>query len=226
MAQIKKIVKPGDLIRGAKVGVAGLDKDGNVVGTGIDTEDIATWPEGAQSGDVLAWGGETGPEWRPHYPESGSEGDILTLGETGPEWDSKYPVGGNQGDVLTKGANGPEWSAPSAGNFYLHAVGINTGLVGRIQLTVLTSTPVAFTKTTFKGWMSNNLGIYKYHATGSYSYDNIIAFIEGVQYYQESLRICWSAYYDTSTNAVIENVDSNKVLADNQWNIYDQVITI
>lgn len=32
MAQIKNIKKPGDLIRGAKVGVAGLDKDGNVVG--------------------------------------------------------------------------------------------------------------------------------------------------------------------------------------------------
>ena len=32
MAQIKKIVKPGDLIRGASVGLAGLDKDGNVVG--------------------------------------------------------------------------------------------------------------------------------------------------------------------------------------------------
>lgn len=32
MAQIKKIVKPGDLIRGAAVGLAGLDKDGNVIG--------------------------------------------------------------------------------------------------------------------------------------------------------------------------------------------------
>ena len=93
MAQIKKIVKPGDLIRGAKVGVAGLDKDGNIIGTGIDTEDIAKFPEGAQSGDVLAWGGETGPEWRPHYPESGSEGDVLTLGETGPEWSA--PAGGD-----------------------------------------------------------------------------------------------------------------------------------
>ena len=96
MAQIKKIVKPGDLIRGASVGLAGLDKDGNVVGTGIDAEDLAAWPEGAQSGDVLAWGGETGPEWRPHYPETGSEGDVLTLGETGPEW--APPSGG--GDAL------------------------------------------------------------------------------------------------------------------------------
>ena len=33
MAQIKNIKKPGDLIRGASVGLAGLDKDGNVVGT-------------------------------------------------------------------------------------------------------------------------------------------------------------------------------------------------
>ena len=32
MAQIKNIKKPGDLIRGASVGLAGLDKDGNVVG--------------------------------------------------------------------------------------------------------------------------------------------------------------------------------------------------
>lgn len=32
MAQIKNIKKPGDLIRGAKVGVAGLDKTGNVIG--------------------------------------------------------------------------------------------------------------------------------------------------------------------------------------------------
>ena len=69
MAQIKNIKKPGDLIRGAKIGVAGLDKDGNVVGTGIDTEDIAI------------------------YPESGSEGDVLTLGETGPEW--APPSGGS-----------------------------------------------------------------------------------------------------------------------------------
>ena len=86
MAQIKNIKKPGDLIRGAKVGVAGLDKDGNVIGTGIAVEDVPVYPEGAQVGDVLAWGGDTGAEWRPHYPESGSEGDVLTLGETGPEW--------------------------------------------------------------------------------------------------------------------------------------------
>lgn len=32
MAQIKNIKKPGDLIRGASVGLAGLDKDGNVIG--------------------------------------------------------------------------------------------------------------------------------------------------------------------------------------------------
>lgn len=112
MAQIKKIVKPGDLIRGAKVGPAALDKDGNVItlkdlaanagkvltvnsdGT-VSFQDVPSeFPEGAQSGDVLAWGGETGPEWRPHYPESGSEGDVLTLGETGPEW--APPAGGGK----------------------------------------------------------------------------------------------------------------------------------
>ena len=38
MAQIKNIKKPGDLIRGAKVGVAGLDKDGNVIS--IQTADV------------------------------------------------------------------------------------------------------------------------------------------------------------------------------------------
>ena len=104
MAQIKKIVKPGDLIRGAKVGPAALDKDGNVItlkdlaanagkvltvnsdGT-VSFQDVPSeFPDGAQTGDVLAWGGDTGAEWRPHYPESGREGDVLTLGETGPEW--------------------------------------------------------------------------------------------------------------------------------------------
>lgn len=59
MAQIKKIVKPGDLIRGAKVGVAGLDKDGNVVGmSGIAVPS----PEVADIGKVLT-AAATGPVW-------------------------------------------------------------------------------------------------------------------------------------------------------------------
>lgn len=141
MAQIKNIKKPGDLIRGAKVGVAGLDKDGNVIGTGIDTEDIATFPEGAQNGDVLAWGGETGPEWRPHYPESGSEGDVLTLGETG-----------------------PEWAQPSGGGTYNHYVTVNDD----VTLHIVTDSPTPFTLTTLKAYLvkiknDNNINPYSYY---------------------------------------------------------------
>lgn len=94
MAQIKNIKKPGEQIRGADVGFAGLDKNGNMVGTGITEDDLFKLPEGAQTGDVLAWGGETGAEWRPHYPDGGNEGDVLTKGETGPEWTTPQSGGG------------------------------------------------------------------------------------------------------------------------------------
>ena len=60
MAQIKKIVKPGDLIRGAKVGVAGLDKTGNVIGIpGI------TLPATSQSdaGKIPVVGSDGIPAW-------------------------------------------------------------------------------------------------------------------------------------------------------------------
>ena len=150
MAQIKKIVKPGDLIRGAKVGPAALDKDGNVItlkdlaanagkvltvnsdGT-VSFQDVPSeFPDGAQSGDVLAWGGETGPEWRPHYPESGSEGDVLTLGETGPEWTT--PAGG--------------------GSLYLHS--INCPLpTNAFMLYLITKSAVPFTTTTFLTFLSS-----------------------------------------------------------------------
>ena len=59
MAQIKKIVKPGDLIRGAKVGVAGLDKDGNVIGVpGI----TVPAPAASDVGKALT-AGSNGPVW-------------------------------------------------------------------------------------------------------------------------------------------------------------------
>lgn len=64
MAQIKKIVKPGDLIRGAKVGLAGLDKDGNVIGTpGIAVPNPAAGDDGKylyNNNGTLAWAIPTG----------------------------------------------------------------------------------------------------------------------------------------------------------------------
>lgn len=133
MAQIKKIVKPGDLIRGASVGLAGIDKDGNVIAAGIAAKDIATWPEGAQSGDVLTWGGETGPEWRPHYPESGSEGDVLTMGETGPEW--APPAGG--------------------GNLFAHYV-VFTDANVKFSVLIITTSDATFTAATLANWLTDN----------------------------------------------------------------------
>ena len=55
-------VKPGDLIRGAKVGVAGLNKDGNVIGTGLDASKVIQNPTGGSNGDVLTKS-NNGPVW-------------------------------------------------------------------------------------------------------------------------------------------------------------------
>lgn len=188
MAQIKKIVKPGDLIRGAKVGVAGLDKDGNVIGTGIDTEDIAVFPDGAQSGDVLAWGGETGPEWRPHYPESGSAGDVLTLGETGPEWTP--PSGG--------------------GSYYSHNITIN----GNCFIYLITSDPTPFTAATLNeyltskystGYTPHDLPMFGYITKSSYPGEYLP--IIKAEYYEVFGQIQFyiravCVNYDTSANTV------------------------
>ena len=62
MAQIKKIVKPGDLIRGASVGLAGLDKDGNVVGykaAATDAGKVLTVGEDGSVAPAEGGGGST-----------------------------------------------------------------------------------------------------------------------------------------------------------------------
>ena len=53
MAQIKKIVKPGDLIRGAKVGVAGLDKDGQIVAFTASPEDAGKVLTVGEDGSII-----------------------------------------------------------------------------------------------------------------------------------------------------------------------------
>ena len=53
MAQIKKIVKPGDLIRGAKVGVAGLDKDGQIVAFTASPEDAGKVLTVGKDGSII-----------------------------------------------------------------------------------------------------------------------------------------------------------------------------
>lgn len=64
MAQIKKIVKPGDLIRGAKVGVAGLDKDGNVVGFNAGPEASGKVLGFDENGDPVLIDPSSGTQYR------------------------------------------------------------------------------------------------------------------------------------------------------------------
>lgn len=147
MAQIKNIKKPGEQIRGADVGFAGLDKNGNVIGTGITEDDLFELPEGAQTGDVLAWGGETGAEWRPHYPADGSEGDVLKLGETGPEWaadPAELPAieSGDAGKVLAvnAGETGVEWVSPGGGgsDIFRHDIKISISGTALLSFSIFT----------------------------------------------------------------------------------------
>ena len=156
MAQIKNIKKPGEQIRGADVGFAGLDKNGNIVGTGITEDDLFELPEGAQTGDVLAWGGETGAEWRPHYPDGGNEGDVLKLGETGPEWadaPAELPAiaSGDAGKVLSvnSGETGVEWATPSGGSTKVYHHYMRESGHG-FMWSFITTSATPFTLTTWK----------------------------------------------------------------------------
>ena len=82
MAQIKKIVKPGDTVRGAKVGLAALDKDGLV----------KSFPIPANStGKYLGIDVSNNPGWfavpaLPAYDHQTDVGEILYAGENGPYW--------------------------------------------------------------------------------------------------------------------------------------------
>ena len=82
MAQIKKIVKPGDAVRGAKVGLAALDKDGLV----------KSFPIPANStGKYLGIDVSNNPGWYsvpslPAWDQISDIGKTLILQNQGPEW--------------------------------------------------------------------------------------------------------------------------------------------
>lgn len=76
MAQIKKIVKPGDLIRGAKVGVAGLDKDGNVVGFNAGPEASGKVLGFDENGDPVLVDPSSGQQYK--FYETITGGGLLT----------------------------------------------------------------------------------------------------------------------------------------------------
>ena len=222
MAQIKKIVKPGDLIRGAKVGPAALDKDGNVItlkdlaanagkvltvnsdGT-VSFQDVPSeFPDGAQTGDVLAWGGDTGAEWRPHYPESGREGDVLTLGETG-----------------------PEWSTPSGGTtLYAHCMEFaHTAQKIRACAYLITASSTPFTKDTLRSFLSDNLDNKGIPATGSFiASDNNVYTIVLLyrRAYSTSQWLTFQGMKATASNDFSYSnfdADSNLVLTDTVYNL-------
>ena len=80
MAQIKKIVKPGDLIRGASVGLAGLDKDGNVVSAKYSTTDAGKMLSIDSSGNivpVIPGSGKTYAHNITYYNESGAQHQLF-----------------------------------------------------------------------------------------------------------------------------------------------------
>lgn len=92
MAQIKKKLKPGQAIIKAKTGnVAALDKDGNIIGTPIQFDEVMIDPVGGSQGDVLTKRNGGGYSWQPvpkEIPEidESDVGDILYAGENGPYW--------------------------------------------------------------------------------------------------------------------------------------------
>jgi hypothetical protein len=82
MAQIKKIVKPGDAVRGAKTGLAALDKDGLVKSFPIPPN---------STGKYLGIDVSNNPGWfnvpsLPAYDHTTDVGKVLTAEATGPEW--------------------------------------------------------------------------------------------------------------------------------------------
>ena len=88
MAQIKKIVKPGDTVRGAKVGLAALDKDGLV----------KSFPIPANStGKYLGIDVSNNPGWfavpaLPAWDPISDMGKTLILQNQGPEWQLPHKV--------------------------------------------------------------------------------------------------------------------------------------
>ena len=83
MAQIKNIKKPGDLIRGAKGGVAGLDKDGNVVGFNAGPEASGKVLGFDENGDPVLIDPSSGTQYR--FYETVISDDLLNGNVTAEE---------------------------------------------------------------------------------------------------------------------------------------------
>jgi hypothetical protein len=98
MAQIKKIVKPGDLIRGAKTGLAALDKDGLVKSFPIPPN---------STGKYLGIDVSNNPGWFnvpsvPAWDPLSDQGKVLVIGSNGPEWvEMETPIEDVTGELVT-----------------------------------------------------------------------------------------------------------------------------